>query len=87
VAAVTAEQAREAHAAGRAAALALQPSTNPHAVDVPTPWRQPRTTAGRAALAVRVREAALLARAWRLGYSAGQADYARARGLVPASAD
>lgn len=81
MAAVTAQQVTAARAAGRAAALALEsPDSNPHAVHTPA-WRQPRTAAARAALAEQRRTAEILARAWRLGYQAGQADYASERGL------
>lgn len=84
---MTPAQVRDARAAGHAAALALQPGDNPHAVKPPPPWRQPRTRDDRAALAEQIRAATPLARAWRIGYQAGQADYARARGLAPASDD
>jgi hypothetical protein len=66
-------EVRDAHAAGRAAALALKPPTpNPYTPTHVPVWQQrqpvdPRTQ--------------LLARAWTLGYEAGQAEYARQHGL------
>lgn len=81
MAAVTAVQVQAARSAGHAAALALRPpESNPHAVHTPE-WKLPRTKAGRAALVEQQRPAVILARAWRLGYQAGQVDYARERGL------
>lgn len=79
MAAVTARQVTAARDAGRAAALALEsPDSNPYTVHTPE-WKRPRTAAARAALDER--QAAILARAWRLGYQAGQAAYAETRGL------
>jgi len=82
---VTAEQVRDALAAGRAAGEALQPATpNPYAPPHVPAWEQPRTPAGRAAAEQRDAPALQLARVWRRGYQLGLAEYGRTRGMAPA---
>lgn len=82
---MTAEQVREARAAGRAAGLALAPPlTNPYAPPHVPPWQQPRTAAARTEADRQNRPARILAGVWRRAYQAGLAEYGRQRGLPPA---
>jgi hypothetical protein len=82
VAAVTAEQVRTAQAEGYAAGHSLAPPMpNPYAPAHVPAWQQPRTAAGRAAAERQAAPTRILAHVWRVGYQAGQAAYARERGL------
>lgn len=82
MAAVTAEQVREARAAGYTAGYThAPPSPNPYAPEHVPVWRQSRTADERVAAEHQSAATKILARVWRVGYEKGQSAYTRERGL------
>lgn len=79
---MTAEQVRQARAAGYTAGHThAPPSPNPYAPEHVPAWQQPRTADERAAAEEQTAAARILARVWRVAYETGQAAYARERDL------
>lgn len=82
MAAVTADQVRDARTAGYTAGHThAPPSPNPYAPAHVPAWQQPRTADERAAAKQQTAAAQILARVWLVGYQTGQAAYAREHGL------